>query len=113
MESSRFDDEGDYEYEIFLTLSSARALANVILAEKRDSLRHSTTGFNENVVVGGNKLSNVRSFIILLYGEGLTSFSINNHSHLLGKKSKMKLSVVFVLENFELNLVLVLKSKAL
>ena len=25
-----------------------------------------------------NKLSNVRSFIILLFGEGLTSFSVNN-----------------------------------
>ena len=41
---------------------------------------------------GGNKLSNERSFIILLSGEGLTSFSINNRTNFFGeKKLKMKL----------------------
>ena len=35
---------------------------------------------------GGNKLSNVRSFIILLSGEGLSFFSINNRTDVLVKK---------------------------
>ena len=47
------NDETDYEYEIFLILSWARAWTNVILARKRDSRRHSTTNFSENVVVAG------------------------------------------------------------
>ena len=47
----RFEEEDDYE--IFSILSSARAWASVILARKRDSRHHSTTGFSENVVVAG------------------------------------------------------------
>ena len=44
---------------------------------------------------GGNKFSNVRSFIILLSEEGLTSFSTNNRTNFLGeKKCKIKLSGV-------------------
>jgi len=43
----------DYEYEIFSVLSSALAWTNVILAGKRDSRRHSTTSFSENVIVAG------------------------------------------------------------
>ena len=43
---------------------------------------------------GGNKLSSVRSFIILRSGESLTSFIINNRTNFLGEKSKMKLSGV-------------------
>ena len=50
LESFGFWDEEDYEYEIFSILSSARARTNVILAEKRDSRRHSTTSFREGVV---------------------------------------------------------------
>ena len=53
IESFRFWDEDDYEYQIFSVLSSAFAWASVILAGKRDSLRHSTTSFSENVVVAG------------------------------------------------------------
>ena len=34
-------------------LSSALALANVILAGKRDSRRYSTTRFSKNVIVAG------------------------------------------------------------
>ena len=37
--------------EIFLILSTARALTNVILAGKCGSRRQSTTSFSENVVV--------------------------------------------------------------
>ena len=56
-----------------------------------------------NVVVVGTSYQNknVRSFVILLLGEGLTFFSINNRTNLLGKKKiyiyiyKMKLSTVF------------------
>ena len=51
IENFRFWDKDDYEYEIFSMLSSAHAWASVILAGKRDSRRHSTTGFSENVVV--------------------------------------------------------------
>ena len=51
MESFRFDYEEDCEYEISSILASARAWANVILAGKRDSRRHSTTSLSENVVV--------------------------------------------------------------
>ena len=47
------------------------------------------------LVVGGNKLSIVRSFIILLSEEGFTSFSINNLTNFFReKKSKMKPSGV-------------------
>ena len=68
------------------------------------------------------RLSNTRSFIILLSGEGLSSFSINNRANVFGEKSKMKLSEVCFLfwntrNNFKLNLlvvlVLVVKSQAL
>ena len=41
----------DYENEIFSILRGARALTSVILAGKRDSRRHPTTCFNENIVV--------------------------------------------------------------
>ena len=33
--------------------------------KKYDSLRHSTTGFRENVLVAEDTLTNVKSFIIL------------------------------------------------
>ena len=47
-------DEDDYEYQIFaVVLSSALAWTNVILAGKRDSRRHASTSFSENVVVAG------------------------------------------------------------
>ena len=74
-----------------------------------------------STVVGGNKLSNERSFTTLLSGERLTTIRINNRTFLV-KKSKMKLPGLSFLENtckknFKLNLVLVrvlvLKSKAL
>ena len=50
LESFRFKDE-NYENEIFSILSGARARTNVILAGKCDSHRHSSTSFNENVLV--------------------------------------------------------------
>ena len=51
IESFRFWDEDDYEYEIFSILSSVHAWTSVILGGKCDSRRHPTTGFRENVVV--------------------------------------------------------------
>ena len=77
VESFRFEDEDDYEYEIFSVLSSARAWAIVILAGNRGSRSHSTSGLNENVVVAGTSYQTVRSFIVLLSGEGLACYSIN------------------------------------
>ena len=53
MESFRFRDEDDYEYQIFTILSIAHPLISVILAGKRDSRRHSVTRVSENVVVAG------------------------------------------------------------
>ena len=90
-QSFRFEDDNNYEYYIFSVLSSAHAGASVILAGKSDSRRHFTTGFSKS---GGNKLLNVRSFIILQKGEGLTSFSIDNRADIYVKKSKKKISGV-------------------
>ena len=67
---------------------------------------------------GENKLSNKRSFIIWLSGEGFTSFGINNSTNFFGEK-KVKWSVpgrqlLFITRNnLVLILVLVLKSKVL
>ena len=88
LESLRFWDEDEFEYEIFSILGIAHAWTSVILAGKSDSRRHSTTSFSKNVVVGGNKLSDVRSFNILLSGEGLTSFSIYNRTNFFGEQKK-------------------------
>ena len=49
----RFFDEDDYEYKIFSILSIGQAWTSVILAGKRDSRRHTTTSFSEEVVVAG------------------------------------------------------------
>ena len=68
-------DEEDKEYEIFSTLSSARAWTRVILAGKRDSRRQE---FWQEYRRGRNKLSNVRNSIILGSREGLTLF--NNYN---------------------------------
>ena len=43
-----------------------------------------------NVIVAETSYQTIRSFIILLSGEGLTSFSINNRTNFLVEKSKMK-----------------------
>ena len=42
-----------------------------------------------NVVVAGNMLTNVRSFIILQSGEGLTSFNKDNSANFSGEKKKI------------------------
>ena len=80
-------------YEIFSIVSSARASGRVILAGKRGSRRQSTTRGRS----GGNKLSDVRSFIILLSEEGLTFFNNDNSTNFSGeKKSTMKNSGVSI-----------------
>ena len=81
LETFRFQDENDYEYEIFSIASSARAWGSDILAGKHGSRRHSTTSFSQRVVVAGGGLSNVRSFSILQSGEGSTSFNNDNSSN--------------------------------
>ena len=67
-------------------MSSACTLTSIILAGKRDRSRHSTTSFSENVVVGRNKLSHVRSFITLRTGKGLTSFYKDYSANVSGEK---------------------------
>ena len=64
-------------------MSISRARTSVILAGKRDSRRHSTTSFSENVLVAETV---VISFIILRKGEGLTSFHEDNSAHSFGEK---------------------------
>ena len=83
IESFWFWDKDNYDYghyEIFSILSSARAWANVILAGKRGSRRHSTTSFSENVVVAGT------SSIILWPGKGLTVSNKNDRTYFSGEK---------------------------
>ena len=71
----------------------------VILAGKRDSRRHSTTSFFENVAVVF-----FLSFYILWSGEGSTSFKEYNRVLFYGEK-KVKV-IMNTRENFKLNLVL-------
>ena len=69
----------------------------------------------------GNKLSNVKGFVILWPVEGLTSFNKDNSANFSGEKSMVKLSEVFsflvelknVKSNLVLVVVLILKSKGL
>ena len=73
-----------------------------ILAGKRDSRRRSTTGFSENVVVTETRYqNNVRRFIILISGEGFTSFNKNKRVNLFcWKKVKRSFPGVYIfLEN--------------
>ena len=96
----KFWDKDDYKYEIFSILSIAHAWTSVILAGKRGSRLHPSTGFLRECRSGGNKLSNVN---ILLSGEGLTSFSVNNRPNFSGEK-KLKeafLGVFFVVVFWE------------
>ena len=65
---------------IFSMLRGASVYTSVILAGKRDSRRHSTTRFSENVA------DKWRSFIILRSGEDLTSFNKDNCSDVSSKK---------------------------
>ena len=106
-------DEKDCVYEIFSIVSSARAWGSVILEGKRGSGRQSTTRGRS----GGNKLSDVRSFIILLSGEGLTSFNNDNSTNFSGEKKKDNEELTIREKNFKSNLVLVvglvLQSKGL
>ena len=73
---------------IFSILSIALAWTNVSWAGKRDIAVVILLGvFKRECRSGGNKLSSVRSFIILLSGEGLTSFCINNRTNFFGEKN--------------------------
>ena len=51
--------EDHYEDEIFSILSISHARTSVIMAAKRESRRHSTTSFSENVVVAGTSYKNL------------------------------------------------------
>ena len=108
----RFWDANDCVYEISSIVSSVRAWGSVILEGKRGSRRQSTTRGRS----GGNKLSDVRSFIILLSGEGLTSFNNDNSANFPGEK-KYNEAFRGVYFNIKSNLVIVvvlfLKSKVL
>ena len=64
VETFRFYEE-DYEYEIFSMLSRPRASTGAILVGNCDSHSHCLYDFEVECRSGGNKLSNVRVFIIL------------------------------------------------
>ena len=70
IESFRFWDEDDYEYEISSKQNSGLTWANVVSAEKRDNHCHSTRSFSENVIVAGTSNQNFRSLIIMQPGKG-------------------------------------------
>ena len=57
---------------------------SVISAGQRESRRHSTTSFSENVVVAKTSYRKVRGFIILRSGEGLTSFNKKKSANFSG-----------------------------
>ena len=82
LETFRFSDEYDYEYEIFSVLSSARSWTSVILAGKCGSPGHSTTSYR----AGENKITNVRSFIIFRSGKRVTSFTLDNSANFSSEK---------------------------
>ena len=74
-ETFRFSkDEDDHDHEI-----CAYAWPIVILSGKLDSRRHSFYyAFLQESRGGGNKLSNIRGFVILRPGESITSFNKDN-----------------------------------
>ena len=56
------------------------------MAGKRESRRNSVTGFSERRRI--DEMTNVRSFIILQSGEGLSFSNINNRATFLCEKKK-------------------------
>ena len=67
-------------------LSSAR-MNQRHLAGKRNSRRHSSTGLNENIAVAEKSYQMLEVLLIILQcGEGLTSFSKNNHVNFSSEK---------------------------
>lgn len=83
IESLRFWDKYDHNYEIFPILSNTQKWT--ILAWKGGSHHHSTTSTNV-VVVKTRFISNVSSFIILQSKEHVTSFTKDNNANLSREK---------------------------
>ena len=80
LESFRFED--DYWVRDFLDTK----YSVVRVREPTSFGRENVTAIVILSRCGGNKESNVKSFIILLSVEGLASFSINNRTNFLGEK---------------------------
>ena len=70
IETFRFWDENIDDHGILSILSIALAWTSIILAGRRDSRRHSTTSFNENVIVVGTSYQMLEIFIIILHSRG-------------------------------------------
>ena len=69
----------------------------MIFVRKRDTSCHSTMSFSENVAVAETSYqNNVRSFIILRSGEGLTSSNEDNSVNFSCEKRTMKHSGVSI-----------------
>ena len=73
LESFRFWEDDDYEYVIFSILSIAHAWTRIILAGKRDSRRHSTTSFSENVGVARTSYQ-MWEVLLFCYRRGVKNF---------------------------------------
>jgi len=88
IESLRFWDKYDYNYEIFPILSNTQEWTSIIMTRKRDSHHHSSTSFSTNFVVAKTRfISNVRSFIdILRSKERITSITKDNSANLSNEK---------------------------
>ena len=80
-------------------VSITHAWTNAILAGKRDSRRHSTMSFSENVLVAGTSYQ----MLSFCYQERAfkTSFSINNRIKVFGEKKENEpfLAVLFLWEH--------------
>ena len=70
----------------FIAFSQPISIAKRLSISKRDSRRHYTSSLSEYVVVAEQVIKCKQFFIILLPGEGLTSFSINNRYNFFGEK---------------------------
>ena len=96
LETFRFYDENDYEYEIFSIVSIARAWGNVILAGKRGSSRHSTTSFSESVVVAETSYQMLEVLPFCNRERSQPPSITKTVLTFLVKKSTMKLSGVYI-----------------
>ena len=97
IETFRFYDENDYEYDIFSILSVGRAWGSVILGGKRGSRRHSTTSFSKNVEVAETSYKRLEVIAFFSREKSKPPSITTTVLTFLVKKSTMKNSGVSIL----------------
>ena len=98
LESFRFQDEDNYESEIFSILSTAHARNDVILAGKCGSRRQSITSFSENVVVAKQVIKRLEFYHLVSDRErALPPLTEISELTFVVQKSTMKLSGMSIL----------------